>query len=332
MVSSAGWRWSGPGRPASSSGWRGWPRWPVLRLRALDPSHPRDAQRAQLAEQARAPALAVEDQRQAWCASACQQAQLAQLRHHPVPDLRHHAGVYLAVQAQQRRPAQRVHPVADRGRQGQLLAGHEMFRQPALTAVDLHVAIDEQRGDGLRIVCTPVLGQAADPGRQPLGSGQLARAAAQGARAGAAVQAQQGAPLAGLLVAQPLGATHPPQQQEGPQQQQRLQAVEALGQRQLVEVAQQADLQQARQGGQHAAPADGRGGGEARGGGVTPVAVFLAGGRRAAGPLPERHCHARRARRRGAVAGTGWPVASPVGCSATASIARRPVAGPRGTG
>ena len=78
-------------------------------------------------------------------------------------------------------------------------------------------------------------------------------------------QAQQGAPLAGLLVAQPLGATHPAQQQEGPQQQQRLQAVEALGQRQLVEVA-----QQARQGGQHAAPADGRGGGEARGGGVTP--------------------------------------------------------------
>ena len=155
---------------------------PALRLRALDPSH-RDAQRAQLAEQARAPALAVEDQRQAWCASACQQAQLAQLRHHPVPDLRHHAGVYLAVQAQQRRPAQRVHPVADRGRPGQLLAGHEMFRQPALTAVDLHVAIDEQRGDGLRIVCTPGLGQAADPGRQPLGSGQLARAAAKrGAR------------------------------------------------------------------------------------------------------------------------------------------------------
>ena len=281
---------------------------------------------------------------------------MGRLRHHPVPDLRHHAGVYLAVQAQQRRPAQRVHPVADRGRQGQLLAGHEMFRQPALTAVDLHVAIDEQRGDGLRIVCTPGLGQAADPGRQPLGSGQLARAAAQGARAGAAVQAQQGAPLAGLLVAQPLGATHPAQQQEGPQQQQRRQAVEALGQRQLVEVAQQAGLQQARQGGQHAAPADGRGGGEARGapverpqagcyaarrvvrrtaargGGVTPVAVFLAGGRRAAGPLPERHCHARRARRRGAVAGTGWPVASPVGCSATASIARRPVAGPRGTG
>ena len=77
-----------------------------------------------------------------------------------------------------------------------------------------------------------------------------------------------------------------------------------MGQRQLVEVAQQAGLQQARQGGQHAAPADGRGGGEARGapverpqagcyaarrvvrraaargGGVTPVAVFLAGGRR----------------------------------------------------
>ncbi len=52
--------------------------------------------------------------------------------------------------------------------------------------------------------------------------------------------------------------------------------VAVLGQRQLVEVAQQAGLQQARQGGQHAAPADGRGGGEARGGAVA-IGATLAG-------------------------------------------------------
>ena len=118
MVSSAGWRWSGPARGAHRNGRL--PELavrPALRLRALDPGHHRDALGPQLAEQARAPALAVEHQRQARLlllrlAALRQQAHALQLRHDAVPDLRHHAGVHLAVQAQQRRPAQGMHPVA----------------------------------------------------------------------------------------------------------------------------------------------------------------------------------------------------------------------------
>ena len=56
----------------------------------------------------------------------------------------------------------------------------------------------------------------------------------------------------------------PAQQQEGPQQQQRGQRVVALRQRQPPEMAQQALAQQGWQGGQHAGPADGLGGGEFR--------------------------------------------------------------------
>ena len=240
-------------------------RFPALRLRALDPGHHRDALLLQLVEQARAPALAIEDQRQARLpARPLQQPQLLQLGHDPVPDLARHARVHLAVQAQQRRPAQRVHPVAGRRRQGQLLARHEVPGQPALAAVDLHVAIHEQRGDRLRVVRAPVPGQAPDPRLQPLRFRQQARPPAQGARAGAAVQAQQGPPLPGLLVAQALGAAHPAQQQEGPQQQQRGQPVEPLGQLQLADMAQQARRQQCRHGRQHAAARHGRGGREAR--------------------------------------------------------------------
>ena len=128
----------------------------------LIPSHDRDADGPQLAEQARAPAVAVEHQRPGAGSLLAlpalrQQAHLLQLRHDAVPDLGHDAAVHLTVQAQQRRPTQRVHPVAGRGRQRQLLARHELLGQSALPAVDLHVTVHEQRGDGLRIVLAPIL-------------------------------------------------------------------------------------------------------------------------------------------------------------------------------
>ena len=260
---------------------------PALRLRALDPGHDRDVPRRQLAEQARAPALAVEHQRQARLPARGQAGQPAlpvgrrqqpagfQLRHDAVPDLAHHAVIHRPVQAQQRRAAQRVGPVADRGRQGQLLPRHEVLGQlPLAPAVDLHVAVDEQRGDGFGIVRAPVPGQGRGPLRQSRRVRQLARAAAQGARAGAAVQPQQGSPLAGLLVAQPLGVAHPRQQQEGPQQQHRRHAVEALGQLQAAGVPQQARCQQRRQRGQHPAHGDRRAALETR---LAPVQQAQAG-------------------------------------------------------
>ncbi len=123
-----------------------------------------------------------------------------------------------------------------------------------------------QRGDRVRILLGPALRQRSAPGRQRLRvRHQLAQAPPQRARAGTAVQAQQLPPLAGLLVAEPLGTLHAQQQQEGQREQDRAHAEVARRQAQQAAMRQQALGQQRGQGRQHAAAGHGRGGGlEAR--------------------------------------------------------------------
>ena len=85
---------------------------PALRLQVLAPGHHRDAIGPQLEEQARARGVAGEEQGQVrlrmHLAALGQQVRLLPLRHDAAPDLAHHAVVHLALQAQQRLPAQRV--------------------------------------------------------------------------------------------------------------------------------------------------------------------------------------------------------------------------------
>ena len=94
---------------------------PALRLRALAPGDAGDALGGQPAEQLRAPAFAVEHQRQARFRrrghGGRQQAERLQLRPDAVADLGHHLRIDLLVDAQQGRAAERVEPVAGRGRQ-----------------------------------------------------------------------------------------------------------------------------------------------------------------------------------------------------------------------
>ena len=153
----------------------------------------------QPAEQLRAPAFAVEHQRQVRLRRRArggrQQAERLQLRHDAVADLGHHLRIDLLVDAQQGRAAERVEPVAGRGRQLQFLARDEVLGQVGLAAVELDMAIDEQRGGGGGIVRGPLPGQGRAPGVQRLGvGGQLVQLAPQGARLGAAVPGPAGAP------------------------------------------------------------------------------------------------------------------------------------------
>ena len=217
-----------------------------------------------------------------------QQAERLQLRHDAVADLGHHLRIDLLVDAQQGRAAERVEPVAGRGRQLQFLARDEVLGQVGLAAVDLDMAIDEQRGRGGGIVRGPLPGQGRAPGVQHLGvGGQLVQLAPQGARLGAAVQAQQGAPFAGLLVAQALGVAHARQEHEGQQQQHGAQAVEAGRNVQQAGMAQQAGLQQRRDGRQHATVGNGRGGFEA----WQPLGQQAEAGRDAPANVPRRPAH-----------------------------------------
>ena len=150
------------------------------------------------------------------------------------------------------------------------------------------MAIDEQRGGGGGIVRGPLPGQGRAPGVQRLGvGGQLVQLAPQGARLGAAVQTQQGAPFAGLLVAQALGVAHARQEHEGQQQQHGAQAVEAGRNVQQAGMAQQAGLQQRRDGRQHATVGNGRGGFEA----WQPLGQQAEAGRDAPANVPRRPAH-----------------------------------------
>ena len=236
---------------------------PALLLRALAPRHARDPARLQCREQLRAPALAIERQRQARLLlprsqPRLQQPQRLQLRHDCGPQLRHHPRVHLLVQAQQRRASRRMHPVACGRRQLQPVPRHEVLRQVRLAVVHLHVPVDKQRRDIVGGRADPLPRQLLAPGLdRVLAAGQLAELAPQGVGRAAAVESQQAPPFAGQLVAQALGIAHARQQQESLQQQDRALAVVARYGAQPVAVAQQAGLQQGRQGRQDAASGDG---------------------------------------------------------------------------
>ena len=107
-------------------------------------------------------------------------------------------------------------------------------------------------------------GEGEEPRAHGLGRvGEGRDLAAQDIGSGAAVEAQQAAPFAGGLVAQALGVGHAGQQHEGQQQQDGGGAVVAPQGAEAVGGAQQAGLQQGRQGGEQAAVLQGLDGLEA---------------------------------------------------------------------
>ena len=84
-----------------------------------------------------------------------------------------------------------------------------MLGQARLAGVDLDVAVDEQRGEGVLLVGEPVAGELVGPGLHGDGLvAELGELAAQGVGSAAAVEAEQAAPFAGLLVAQLLEVAH----------------------------------------------------------------------------------------------------------------------------
>ena len=164
------------------------------------------------------------------------------------------------MQAQQGGSAEGVDPVAHGGRQTQLLARDEVFRQPTVApSVHFHVAVHGQRSPVVVVLAGPAASQFRLPvAHGVLGAGEQAQLAAQRLGLGAAVEAEDGAPLAGRLVAEGLGITDSGQRHAGDEQEDGGQAVESGGQaEQAVGGAEQALAQQHRQRREDAAASDG---------------------------------------------------------------------------
>ncbi len=182
--------------------------------------------------------------------------EVLQRRHHVGFDGGDHLRIQRLMQTEQGLAAQGVDPVAGAGRQAQLLARDEVFRQASLAAgVDLDVPVDGQRRPELRLVGLPAPGKGALPSPHAgLVVGDQSDLAPQGLDLGATVEAEDGAPFARRPIAQTLGVAYPRQGHEGQEKQDRVQAVIALGQeRQGVARGQQTFLEQGRQGGENAA-------------------------------------------------------------------------------
>ena len=238
---------------------------PVLSLEGLVPGDDRDAALRQTPEQRRAPALAVEHQRQgrlAWI--RCGEIRRVRRQHAERlqlgDDLRlqcfHHLRIERLVQAEQRAAVQRVDPVRDAGRQTQLLPGDKVLGQIALAAgIHLDMAIHRQRRASGGIRRHPLSRQSILPGGdRARAAGEQAKLAAKGLHLRAAIQPEQNAPLARSLHAQALGVANPPERQKGDKQQHAGDAVEAVRKpKQPTCGAKQTLLQQHRQPRQHPA-------------------------------------------------------------------------------
>jgi hypothetical protein len=129
------------------------------------------------------------------------------------------------------------------------VASHVVARQLGLAAVvDPHVPVDVEPPGRLGHGGHPALAQGRAPLRGLLLAGRQVDLGAQGAHLQDAIEPQEVAPLARGAVAQRLDRCQPRQGHEGEQQQQTVEAIVALGQRQMtLDVVQQPHRQQGRQ-------------------------------------------------------------------------------------
>ena len=156
-------------------------------------------------------------------------------------------------------PPRALTQVAHGGRQTQLLARDEVFRQPTVApGVYLHVAIHGQRRPVVVVLGGPGACQCRLPiAHGVLGAGEQPDLAAQGLGLGAAVEAEDRTPLAWRLVAEALGVAYSGQRQAGDEQEDGGQAIKSVGQaEQAVGGTEQTRTQQHRQCREDAAASD----------------------------------------------------------------------------
>ena len=138
---------------------------PVDALEVLVPGNAGDAATRQSAKTTRAPALAVEHQRQSRFARVwLRQVRGIGFEHTERFELRHnvafkrfdHFRIKLLMHAQQRLASQCVDPVTRSRRQAQFLSRHKVLRYPTLaTGIDFHVTIHGQCRTQFRILIQP---------------------------------------------------------------------------------------------------------------------------------------------------------------------------------